>query len=72
MAKKRVLGYDLAILPSGMSLNEVKHRYKTEGIVEYDSRGTNKIPFLYNLEDESDTFEDIIFKDHHNKTEDNG
>jgi hypothetical protein len=72
MASKRILGYDRALLPDDMTIKEVIDKYKSEGIVYYDSKGTNKIPFLYNREDENDTFEDIIFNDLYNKTEDNG
>jgi len=72
MAKKRVVGYDRSILPDGMTLKEVVDKYKQHNIVDYDSNGTDKKPVLFNLEDENDTFEDIIFNDLYNKTEDNG
>lgn len=72
MAKKRVLGYDRQILPEMATLKEILEKYKSHGIIDYDSNGTDKKPVLFNLEDENDMFEDIIFNDIYNKTEDNG
>ncbi len=73
MDNDRVLVYDRAILPEGATMKEIFKKYKEFKVIDYDSFGTDKKPFIINESDLNDNFDGFVFNDLHiKKGEENG